>query len=154
MTEAGLNTVNLSQMNTFQQFLLFLHIMIGSAIFVSIAVVRVRQKAFERRFEGILEAKQLRRKARSLSRQPDDRTQSKDTEKARVDGVVVRGSIIPQATPRTLEAYRALEQKAGITGLDSPKPEARDQTTLPVTAEEIGSSGEVRGVPVSRRSTP
>lgn len=40
MTEAGLNTINLSQMNTFQQFILFLLILLGSAIWVSIAVVR------------------------------------------------------------------------------------------------------------------
>ena len=152
MTEAGLNTVNLSQMNTFQQSLLFFHILIGSAIFVSIAVVRVRQKAFERRFEGILEAKQLRRRARSLSRQPEDRTRSKDPEKARIDGVVVRGSILSQTTPRTLEARRVLEQKVGITGVDSPKPRAHDQTTLPITVEETGPSREVRGVSVSEEA--
>ena len=44
MTEAGLNTVNLSELNTFQQFILFLLIMLGSAILVSIAVLQVRQR--------------------------------------------------------------------------------------------------------------
>ncbi|KAL1624082.1 hypothetical protein SLS54_004011 [Diplodia seriata] len=47
MTLAGLNTVNLSNLNTFQQVILFLLIMAGSAIFVSAFVVHVRRKAFE-----------------------------------------------------------------------------------------------------------
>ncbi|KAF2668432.1 TrkH-domain-containing protein [Microthyrium microscopicum] len=50
MTEAGLNTVNLSTLNTWQQIILFLLIMMGSSIFVSISVVHVRRKAFEERF--------------------------------------------------------------------------------------------------------
>lgn len=62
MTEAGLNTVNLSQMNTFQQVLLFLHIMAGSAIFVSAFVVLVRKRAFETRFRTIIRAHQERMK--------------------------------------------------------------------------------------------
>ena len=60
MTLAGLNTVNLSQINTFQQFMLFLLIMLGSAILVSIVVVHIRRKAFERRFTYVLEQKRGR----------------------------------------------------------------------------------------------
>lgn len=44
MTEAGLNTINLSELNTFQQFILFFLIMIGSAILMSIAVLKVRER--------------------------------------------------------------------------------------------------------------
>jgi Cation transport protein len=55
MTEAGLNTINLSQLNTFQQFILFLLIMLGSAIWVSLFVVYVRRKAFENRFEQVIQ---------------------------------------------------------------------------------------------------
>lgn len=66
MSEAGLNTVNLSTLNTFQQFLLFLLIMLGSAIWVSGFIVQVRRKAFETRFEVI--AKQKAERARSRSR--------------------------------------------------------------------------------------
>jgi hypothetical protein len=47
MTLAGLNTVNLSTLNTFQQVILFLLIMLGSAIFVSAFVVYFRQRAFD-----------------------------------------------------------------------------------------------------------
>ncbi|KAK8194407.1 hypothetical protein M8818_007598 [Zalaria obscura] len=61
MTLAGLNTVNLSVLNTFQQFLLFLLIMLGSAIFVSAFVVHVRRKAFENKFRDIVEERRNRR---------------------------------------------------------------------------------------------
>ncbi|KAJ4357577.1 uncharacterized protein N0V89_002153 [Didymosphaeria variabile] len=72
MTEAGLNTVNLSDLNTFQQFMLFFLIMIGSAIFVSAFVVQVRMRAFEHRFEHIAEqrrqrAERVRRRSRSFA---------------------------------------------------------------------------------------
>lgn len=60
MTLAGLNTVNLSEVNTFQQFILFLLIMLGSAILISIVVVHTRRKAFERRFKSIWEQKRAR----------------------------------------------------------------------------------------------
>ncbi|KAF2450818.1 TrkH-domain-containing protein [Karstenula rhodostoma CBS 690.94] len=73
MTEAGLNTVNLSSLNTFQQLMLFFLIMIGSAIFVSAFVVQVRMRAFEHRFEYVAEqrrrrAERARRGSRSLAR--------------------------------------------------------------------------------------
>jgi hypothetical protein len=55
MTMAGLNTINLSTLNTFQQVLLFILIIIGSTIFVSAFVVHVRRKAFDVRFRTELE---------------------------------------------------------------------------------------------------
>lgn len=55
MTEAGLNTVNLSTLNTWQQIMLFLLIMLGSAIWVSSFVVHVRRKAFETRFREVID---------------------------------------------------------------------------------------------------
>lgn len=71
MTLSGLNTVNLSELNTFQQILLFLLIMIGSAIFVSAFVVNVRKRAFEKKFQIIVERKRekngIRRRTTSLS---------------------------------------------------------------------------------------
>ncbi|KAJ9307109.1 hypothetical protein DTO217A2_3347 [Paecilomyces variotii] len=54
MTGAGLNTVNLSTLNTFQQLILFLLIVFGSAILVSSVVLFVRKQAFERKLKGIL----------------------------------------------------------------------------------------------------
>ncbi|KAI0006312.1 TrkH-domain-containing protein [Xylariaceae sp. FL0662B] len=61
MTEAGLNTVNLSQMTTWQQVLLWLLIIIGSAIWVSIWTVLVRKNAFEARFEEVVRKDRERR---------------------------------------------------------------------------------------------
>ncbi|KAI0879795.1 TrkH-domain-containing protein [Annulohypoxylon maeteangense] len=61
MTEAGLNTVNLSQMTTWQQILLWLLIIIGSSIWVSIWTVLVRKHAFEVRFEEIVRKERKRR---------------------------------------------------------------------------------------------
>ncbi|KIV93669.1 hypothetical protein PV10_04864 [Exophiala mesophila] len=50
ITEAGLNTVNLSELNTWQQIMLFLLIFIGSAVFVSSNILLIRKRAFERTF--------------------------------------------------------------------------------------------------------
>ena len=93
MTEAGLNTVNLSQMNTFQQIILFLLILLGSAIWVSIAVVHFRRKAFERRFKSIVEEARQRRRNRSTSKRRLSLSRSQP--RPEVDGVVVRGRAIP-----------------------------------------------------------
>lgn len=65
MTEAGLNTVNLSTLNTFQQVILFLLIILGSAIFVSAFVVFVRLRSFDKEFETVI---RRRRKQKRLNR--------------------------------------------------------------------------------------
>lgn len=67
MTEAGLNTVNLSTMTTWQQVILFLLIMGGSTIWVSIATVLARKHVFEKRFEDIVRANRTRRPTSSMS---------------------------------------------------------------------------------------
>ncbi|KAL8663051.1 MAG: hypothetical protein Q9202_004191 [Teloschistes flavicans] len=77
MTLAGLNTVNLSQANTFQQFMLFFLTLLGSTITVSIVVVYVRMKAFERRFTTIVEEEKRKQKERrSLRRRMTTRSDS------------------------------------------------------------------------------
>ena len=101
MTEAGLNTVNLSQMNTFQQFILFLLILIGSAIWVSIAVVHVRRKAFERRFKSVVEEERQRRRSRNTSKRRLSLPLSHSRLRPEVDGVVVRGRVITSESNRT-----------------------------------------------------
>ena len=107
MTEAGLNTVNLSQLNTFQQFMLFLLIMLGSAILVSSVVVHVRKKFFEKKFTRIIEEERARRRAvRVSSRERGSsfnlRRQSvSDAPLPEVDGIVRRGR--PILSPRGSE---------------------------------------------------
>ncbi|TLS29750.1 hypothetical protein PpBr36_01878 [Pyricularia pennisetigena] len=56
MTETGLNTVNLSQLNTWQQTILFLLIVFGGSVWVSIWTVLARKWAFERRFDELVAA--------------------------------------------------------------------------------------------------
>ena len=69
MTEAGLNTVNLSMMSTFQQVLLWVLILVGSAVFVSVGTVLTRKRVFEQRFKNIVKAqKEGRRRSRSRGR--------------------------------------------------------------------------------------
>ncbi|KAK6399365.1 hypothetical protein LTR81_025241 [Elasticomyces elasticus] len=67
MTLAGLNTVNLSELNTFQQFMLFTLIMLGSAIWVSGFVVLIRKQAFEKRFKVVVEERKRHRRGRTRS---------------------------------------------------------------------------------------
>ncbi|KAJ5704202.1 hypothetical protein N7493_011340 [Penicillium malachiteum] len=61
MTGAGLNTVDLSTLNTFQQVLLFILLILGSAIFVSLAVLMVRKRAFEEKSRGVSEERKSAR---------------------------------------------------------------------------------------------
>ncbi|KAH8839834.1 hypothetical protein MCOR27_009750 [Pyricularia oryzae] len=56
MTETGLNTVNLSELNTWQQTILFLLIVCGGSVWVSIWTVLARKWAFERRFDELVAA--------------------------------------------------------------------------------------------------
>jgi hypothetical protein len=67
MTEAGLNTVNLSTVTSFQQTMLFLLILIGGSIFVSIGTVLVRKRAFESRFKHVVKLQKERRRGRRRS---------------------------------------------------------------------------------------
>lgn len=71
MTEAGLNNLNLSQLTTFQQVLLWLLMLLGSTIFVSISTVWTRKRVFESRFNHIVklqkDARRLRGKSVSMS---------------------------------------------------------------------------------------
>lgn len=68
MTEAGLNTVNLSSLNTFQQIVLLLLIFAGSAIWVSGFVVLLRRHAFEKKLVDVAEQRRERERRRSASR--------------------------------------------------------------------------------------
>lgn len=55
MTLSGLGTINLSSINTFQQVLLLVLIVMGSAVFVGGVVVFLRKRAFEARFRIVVE---------------------------------------------------------------------------------------------------
>ncbi|KAL1296598.1 hypothetical protein AAFC00_000091 [Neodothiora populina] len=107
MTLAGLNTVNLSQLNTWQQCMLFFLIIMGSAIFVSAFVVLVRKRAFERKFRSIIQQrKQKSRHSRSGSqrsfslRRPLSRDRRNTSE---LEEVVMTGFERSQLGAKTLD---------------------------------------------------
>ncbi|KAI6783167.1 uncharacterized protein J7T54_000669 [Emericellopsis cladophorae] len=62
LTTTGLATRNLSEMTAWQQVQLWFLLMIGSPIWVSFWTVLVRKRAFERRFEDIVETERERRR--------------------------------------------------------------------------------------------
>lgn len=132
MTEAGLNTVNLSQMNTFQQFILFLLILLGSAIWVSIAVVHVRRKAFERSFKSIVEEERQRRRNHSTSRRRLSIPGSRSRSRPEVDGVVVRGRAITSEKD-------AAEETDGH--LSHPTNQPQPDGNIPLSTRRFHKSG-------------
>lgn len=104
MTMTGMNTVNLSEINTFQQIILFFLLLLGSTIAVSIVVVFVRLKAFERRFETIVEEEKRKQKERgSLRRRMTFRSNSTskktsyDPDNGEVKGGYQRGAPLAES---------------------------------------------------------
>ncbi|KAJ5642387.1 hypothetical protein N7490_006387 [Penicillium lividum] len=69
MTGAGLNTVDLSTLNTVQQVILFILLILGSVIFISIAVLIVRKRGFEAKLQTVSEERNASRQASILGLQ-------------------------------------------------------------------------------------
>ncbi|KAL9598204.1 MAG: hypothetical protein Q9179_003996 [Wetmoreana sp. 5 TL-2023] len=111
MTMTGLNTVNLSEINTFQQFILFLLLLLGSPIAVSIAVVFVRLKTFERRFKTIVEKEKQKQIERgSLRRRVTFRSKSASKRQTGLD--IANGEL------RGRQSHTAAPTEAGIDAKD------------------------------------
>ena len=143
MTLAGLNTINLSQLNTFQQFILFLLILLGSAIWVSIAVVHVRRKAFERKFKRIVEAARQKRRERSNSGGRRSFSKSSHT-RPEVDGVVVRGRAIQSEKHSSADEIDGiLSNRNEIAAVEDGTAPAADQKSEQNQALEDLEAGNV-----------
>lgn len=67
-TQAGLNTVDVNLLNTFQQVVLFLSCMVTNPISINSAVVFLRLYWFEKRFQGIAKEAKNRRTTLTKSR--------------------------------------------------------------------------------------
>ncbi|KAJ5188168.1 Cation transporter [Penicillium cf. griseofulvum] len=67
MTGAGLNTVDLSTLNSFQQAILFTLLILGHAILISLTVLLVRKRAFEAKFKGVSDERERERSTRNPS---------------------------------------------------------------------------------------
>lgn len=133
MSLAGLNTINLSTLNVWQQIILFFLLMMGSAIFVSIAVVHVRVKAFERRFAGIVREQKERSRSRGPSRSRRlsfGKLSNRDGHT--VDGVVVRGRPIT-AEKRSIDEPRqqTMHHLDPGSAVDETGPLRPDDATTP-----------------------
>lgn len=77
-------------MNTFQQAILFLLLIIGSAILVSITVLTVRKRAFENKLKGVSDERETSRRASASNLQDDFEMDSREGESSSNDG---RGQI-------------------------------------------------------------
>ncbi|OTA62870.1 TrkH-domain-containing protein [Hypoxylon sp. EC38] len=62
LTATGLNTVNISQLTTFQQVELWILMMIGSQVLISYVTIAFRKHIFEKRFEDIVKMEREKRK--------------------------------------------------------------------------------------------
>ncbi|KAI1454589.1 TrkH-domain-containing protein [Annulohypoxylon moriforme] len=161
MTEAGLNTVNLSQMTTWQQVLLWLLIIIGSSIWVSIWTVLVRKHAFEVRFEEIVRKERKRRlerrnasltllpithRLRTLGRSSRTMPESGGTISLRDQRPTISYPVISQPSDgRLLSPVVPLQQEAGLRGLATSKPQSFPHTD--------GSISHRRSVPQTENAT-
>ncbi|KAI1743034.1 cation transport protein-domain-containing protein [Xylaria scruposa] len=63
LTASGLNTVNVSQLTTFQQVQLCVFMIMGSQVIISYITIAFRKRIFEKRFEDIVEMERAKRKA-------------------------------------------------------------------------------------------
>ncbi|KAF2813151.1 TrkH-domain-containing protein [Mytilinidion resinicola] len=143
MTLAGLNTVNLSTLNTFQQIELFFLIMLGSAIFVSAFVVHVRKRAFEHKFAAVVEKDRQRRErakssGHSMSRSLVRRLSmsfSRSDNRLGVPGKSIRASenhdsITQEKAPGALDNSSTLDMGSNLQAeKDGLSPQAQDQSS-------------------------
>ena len=144
MSEAGLNTINLSTLNTFQQILLFILIMMGSAIFVSSAIIHIRKRAFERRLEDLAERKRKLRPGRALTFSFSKRRASSNIRDDAVASGAMRGQVIKLPDAPTSPVERG-ERKGHINGnvvAHQSSPTAMPQDGIVATSDGVnyGSS--------------
>lgn len=118
MSEAGLNTVNLSQMTTWQQVLLWLLIIIGSSIWVSIWTVLIRKHAFERRFKEIVK----RERQRSLRRRNSTFTLLPIAQRFKSLGKTRGTSVNPSSAPLSLPEFAQARYRKGAALLPISNP--------------------------------
>lgn len=115
-TQAGLNTVNTNQLNTFQQVVIFLFTMISNPITIHSSVVWLRIYWFEKHFEDLTRQARLRRATLSKSRNqptPD----SNQVER----GVAGRHiTVMPNTGSRITNDGIVLDKQQGEDSQDSP----------------------------------
>ncbi|KAK7520474.1 cation transport protein-domain-containing protein [Phyllosticta citriasiana] len=140
MTLTGLNTVNLSELNTFQQFMLFFLIVIGSGIFVSSFVLLVRKRAFEAKIHKVVQAEKAKQaKSRRFSlRRNSSRARNgmaqdvQSLEEIRPDHAMSDGE-----THLSVQEHLATANEKSVQVQESAKPEPQvDDYILPCTPKD------------------
>ncbi|KAK4162301.1 cation transport protein-domain-containing protein [Cladorrhinum sp. PSN259] len=145
MTEAGLNTVNLSQMTAWQQTLLFLLIIFGSSIWVSIWTVAARKHAFENRFQYVVRAERLRRANRGGSTMSLPRLQRFLSFRRPLSTASAQISIGPPADDRAdQEAVLRATSPPDTYRLEPPQPIAPNVADLCVSPSGTPSDAAIR----------
>ncbi|KAI3542908.1 cation transporter [Colletotrichum abscissum] len=152
MTEAGLNTVNLSQLTAWQQTLLFFLLLLGSTIWVSIWTVLARKHVFEKRFDEIVRAE----RARKLSRQGSTISLGLprlplDLPRLQMAFSFGKSQSAPPPPGQSLRATKTAESEKGETRADDKRaddaeasPKDRHRPTLEDAPEDVpGSTQEV-----------
>lgn len=141
MTLAGLNTINLSTLDTFQQFWLFLLIIIGSAVLVSAFVVQVRKRAFETKFKDVVtkeRQRRIERRSRSRSRAGSRRGQP---------GTQDHQDLVPpidtaqDASADTVDREKASKSEASMEGAAMAIVESPTSMQEPTSKEGATASG-------------
>lgn len=156
MTEAGLNTVNLSQMTTWQQVILFLLIMFGSSIWVSIWTVVARKHVFETRFRDIVRAERLRRMSNTGSaislprlrrllsiRKPPETVLPQNVVDSRSNGTVGQSNVLPYLESGTNEPWPASAPRAATSAPPTASMAAEEQPGIPhiVFVDKLQANG-------------
>ncbi|KAI0976851.1 TrkH-domain-containing protein [Xylaria arbuscula] len=139
MTEAGLNTVNLSQMTTWQQVLLWLLIIVGSSIWVSIWTIFIRKHAFEHRFEEIVKRERQRSQERrntSLALLPIAH-RFRSLGKSRNASVISPSPSWPLSEPTRTSSHKG---GAGLPSISSPTDRRLISAVIPQSPATHGDS--------------
>ncbi|KAF7197808.1 Low-affinity potassium transport protein, partial [Pseudocercospora fuligena] len=141
MTLAGLNTINLSTLDTFQQFWLFLLIIIGSAVLVSAFVVQVRKRAFETKFKDVVtkeRQRRIERRSRSRSRAGSRRGQPGAQEH---QDLVPPVDTAQDASADTVDTEKASKSEASMEGAAMAIVESPTSLQEPILKEGATASG-------------
>lgn len=95
-TQSGLNTVNINQLNTWQQFVLYVIAMMCNPMTINTFVVFLRLYWFEKRFRHIV--REAKRNRRSISKSRSQIKEEMDTEKGK--GINGRSILVMHDTTR------------------------------------------------------
>ena len=108
-----------SSRNTFQQFILFLLIMMGSAIFVSSAIIHIRKRAFEKKLEELAARKRRIRPGRALTFSlPRRRGSNSNTRTDAIASGAVRGTAIKEIHQDTSPESTELKDQDNLPDFD------------------------------------